>query len=282
VAEADGEGRAAGAAPDAGGGAGVTDLRERFVDVGGQPCRVWEKGEGASIGFLAGLGGLMRWTPFLDRLAARRRVVAPSLPGFPGAGRGHDALDSHLDWLVAAHDLLTASDLAGADLVGVSIGGALAADVAALWPETVKRLVLVAPLGIYDAAAPVTDVWAQPPNGQPAVLSADPEAYAAATALPEGEDLAEWQILQIRANEAAARLLWPLSDTRLAKRLPRIRQPTLIVWGENDRVLPPSYARRFAEGIAGPSRIELIAGAGHLADIDAPDALAAKVLGFLD
>ena len=259
----------------------MSEPAARTVAVGGQDCRVWEKGEGEPLGFLAGLGGLLRWTPCLDRLAEQRRVIAPSLPGFPGGGRGHDALDNHLDWLVATHDLLSAAGLEGADLMGISIGGALAADVAALWPASVKRLVLVAPLGIFDAEAPVADVWAQPPNDQGAVLCNDAEAYEAATAVPEGEDLAEWQILQIRANEAAARVLWPLSDTRLAKRLPRIGHDTLILWGEGDKVLPARYAARFAEGIAGESRVETIPGAGHLADIDAPDEVAAKVLDFL-
>lgn len=254
---------------------------ERFVEVGGQACRIWEKGEGAPLGFLAGLGGLLSWTPFLDRLAESRRVIAPSLPGFPGAGRGHDALDSHLDWLIATHDLLDGAGLAGADLVAVSVGATLAADVAGLWPDMVGRLVLVAPLGIFDPEHPVVDVWAQPPNGQGAVLCNDAEAYAAATALPEGEDLAEWQILQIRANEAAARILWPISDTRIVKRLPRIRQQTLILWGEGDKVIAPSYAERFAEGISGESRVEIVPDAGHLAEIDAPDEVARRVLAFL-
>ena len=69
---------------------------ERTVTVNGHACRVWEKGSGAAVGFLAGLGGAPRWTPFLDALAQHRRVIVPSLPGFPGA-TGHERLDDHLD-----------------------------------------------------------------------------------------------------------------------------------------------------------------------------------------
>ena len=277
VAKADGQAAARGAAS----GGDVSGPGERFVEVGGQRCRVWEKGEGAAVGFLAGLGGLLHWTPFLDRLAERRRVVVPSLPGFPGAGRGHDVLDSQLDWLLATHDLLIAAGLKGANLIGVSVGGALAAEVAALWPELVDRLALVAPLGIYVPEDPVVDVWAQPPQGQAAVLCNNAANYEAATVLPAGEDLAEWQILQIRANEAAARILWPLSDTRVIKRLPRIGHRTLIVWGGCDRVLSPQYAKRFAGAISGEARVEIVEGAGHLAEIDAPDEVARQVLSFL-
>jgi pimeloyl-ACP methyl ester carboxylesterase len=259
----------------------MNGVSERTVEVGGQACRVWEKGTGAPLGFLSGLGGLMRWTPFLDRLAEHRRVIAPSLPGFPGSGRGHDALDSQLDWILATHDLLAAAELKGADLVGVSIGASLAAEVAGIWPEMVRRLVLVAPLGIFDEAEPVADVWAQPPGEQGVVLARDAQAYEAATAVPDGEDLAEWQILGIRANEAAARILWPLSDTRIAKRLGRIGQDTLILWGEDDAVIPASYAKRFANEILGPTTLATIPGAGHLAEIDAPDQVAEAVLEFL-
>jgi pimeloyl-ACP methyl ester carboxylesterase len=252
---------------------------ERTVEVNGQPCRVWEKGEGRPVGYLAGLGGLPRWTPFLERLSAVRRVVAPSLPGFPG-GLGHDRLDSHLDWIAATLDLLEGAGLNGADLVGASVGGALAAEVAAVSPPAVSRLALVAPFGLYDPAFPPTDLFAQKPKDVPALLSTGPDAYTAHVAPPEGDD-GEWAIVMVRASEAAARLLWPLGDTRLGRRLHRIRCPTLLVWGAEDKVLSPRYAEHFAAGLAAPARQVIIPGAGHLADFDAPDAVADAILTAL-
>src|SRR5215468_1585750 len=118
--------------------------RERQVAVNGEPCRVWEAGEGEPVGFLPGLGGLPRWSPVLERLSERRRVIAPSLPGFPGA-LGYERLDGLADWVTATLDLLEASGIAGADLIGASLGGLLAAEAAAFSRATVRRLVLVAP-----------------------------------------------------------------------------------------------------------------------------------------
>ena len=253
---------------------------ERTVLVNGEACRVWEKGSGSPIFYLAGLGGLPRWTPFLDRLAERHRVVAPSLPGFPGA-TGHDRLDSLIDWVAAALDLLEGAGLNDGDLIGTSVGGALAAEVAAMAPLLVRRLVLIAPLGLYDRASPPVDLWGQKPGALPAMVSARPEAYAAFTAPHEDVLPSEWSILMNRASEAAARLLWPLADTRLERRLHRIRCPALIVWGAADRVVAPSYAAHLAAGIAGKTRTTIIEGAGHLADFDAPEAVAEAVLSAL-
>src|SRR5262245_34352045 len=131
------------------------------IDINGFPTRVWRKGSGPRIGFLAGYGGLPKWIPFLDRLAESRTVVVPSLPGFPGGDRGHTVLDSHLDWVLAVRDTVDKAGLAGADLVGSSVGGSLAAEVAAIWPEKVARLVLIAPFGLYDENHPPADPWAQ-------------------------------------------------------------------------------------------------------------------------
>jgi len=250
------------------------------VIVNGSPCRVWRKGKGPKLGVLPGLGGYLTWTPFLERLAETREVVAPSPPGFPGS-EGHDKLDSHLDWLLATRDLLVGAGLDGCDLVGVSAGGALAADVAAVWPQAVKRLVLLAPFGLFDEAEPSTDPWAQRPGSVGRLLCADPEAWKAMTTMPAGVEAVEWEIQQLCASEAAARFLWPVGDTRLARRLHRIVAPTLLLWGGADKVLPFGYAKRFADAIEGPTTIRRIEGAGHLADLDAPDATAGAVRDFL-
>ena len=253
---------------------------ERNVLVNDTPCRVWEAGDGPPLAFLAGLGGIPRWTPFLARLAESRRVVAPSLPGHPG-GPAYEHLDSHLDWVVAIRELLDTAGAGRADLLGVSVGGALAADVAALWRESVPRLALVAPLGLYDPAEPVTDVWAQRPDALGGLLCHDEARYRALFALPDGADQVEWQVERVRAATAEARLLWPMCDTGLARRLHRITAPTLLVWGEEDRVIAPSYAERFAAAIPGSTTIRTIADAGHLVDVDQPERLAEAVLDFL-
>lgn len=258
----------------------VSDPEVSFVELNGVQTRVWRKGSGPRIGFLAGLGGLPRWIPFLDRLAETRTVIVPSLPGFPGGGRGHAQLDDQLDWVVATRRLVGLAGLDGADLVGSSVGGALAAEVAALWPEAVRRLALIAPFGLYDEAEPPADPWAQRADAVPALLCADPENWRRLKAPPEGANSIEWPIEQTRASEAAARFLWPLGNTRLVKRLPLIKAPTLLLWGEQDRVMPRSYADRFAKGIAGPSEIRIIPGAGHLAELDQPDEVAKAILAW--
>ncbi|MBV9553807.1 MAG: alpha/beta fold hydrolase [Alphaproteobacteria bacterium] len=248
------------------------------VEIDGVSCRVWTAGAGPKLGFLAGFGGLPRWVPFLDALARERSVIVPSLPGFPGGERGHALLDSHLDWLLATRRLLESAGLAGADLAGSSVGGSLAAEVAALWPAMVNRLALIAPFGLFDGNDPATDPWAQRPGDIAALFCADPAKWEALKAEPEGQNSPEWPIEQTRASEAAARIFWPLGNTKLEKRLPLIGAPTLLVWGAGDRLMPRSYADKFAAGIKGRTAIEIIPGAGHLAEIDKPEETAAAIL----
>jgi pimeloyl-ACP methyl ester carboxylesterase len=258
----------------------VTEPETSTVELNGFSCRVWKKGSGPKLGFLAGFGGLPRWIPFLDALARERTVIVPSLPGFPGGERGHSVLDNHLDWVLAAHRIVQLAGLDGADLAGSSVGGSLAAEIAAIWPASVRRLALIAPFGLFDEENPATDPWAQRAADLPGLLCADPARWEALKTEPEGQNSPEWPIEQTRAAEAAARIFWPLGNTKLEKRLPLIAAPTLLLWGEHDRIMPKSYADRFAKGIAGNSEIRLIPGAGHLAELDQPDAVAAAILAW--
>lgn len=252
-----------------------------IVDINGFATRVWHKGAGPKIGFLAGYGGLPRWVPFLDHLAESRTVIVPSLPGFPGGDRGHSVLDTHLDWVLAVRDTIDKAGLAGADLVGSSVGGSFAAEMAAIWPDKVKRLALIAPFGLFDEKDPATDPWAQKQDEIPGLMTANADAYKKLKEMPVGANSIEWPIEQTRAAEAAARIFWPLGNTKLEKRLPFIKAPTLLLWGEQDRLMPRSYAATIAKALKGKTETRIIAGAGHLAELDKPDDVAAAILGFM-
>lgn len=258
----------------------MTEPTTTTIDLNGHSCRVWTKGDGPKLGWIAGFGGLPRWIPFLDKLAETRTVIAPSLPGTPGA-TGHTLLDSHLDWICAVREILIKAGLEGADLAGSSVGASFVAEFAAMWPHKVKRLAMIAPFGLYDETDPPADIWAQRPDDTAGLLCADPKTWTDFKAVPPGANSVEWPIEQVRASEAAARVFWPLGNTRLEKRLPTIIAPTLLLWGEQDRVMPRSYATRFAKAIKGPSEIKTIAGAGHLAELDQPDAVAKAVLDWM-
>ena len=251
------------------------------VDVNGHSCRVWTRGTGQRIGFLAGFGGLPKWIPFLDLLAGSYEVVVPSIPGFPGA-TGHATCDTHLDWVMAIRDLLGGAGLlAGAPLIGSGPGGSLAAEMAAFWPGDVAQLALISPWGLFAEDDPMADPWAQRPHEVGPLLCETPARWDDLKAEPDGTNSVEWPIEQARALEASARIFWPLGNTGLAKRLGHIACPTLLIRGAADRVIPASYLDAFRDGVSGEVRMETIADAGHLAELDQPQAVADAIRDFL-
>jgi abhydrolase domain-containing protein 6 len=258
----------------------LTEPVTTTVDVNGHACRVWTKGTGPKLGWLAGFGGLPRWMPFLDELARHRTVVVPSMPGTPGA-TGHNLLDTHLDWIVAARELVGKAGLEGADLAGSSVGASFVLELAALWPASVRRIAVVAPFGLFDDKEPMTDPWAQRPDDVPGVLCNEPQIWKDMKAVPAGANSVEWPIEQVRAAEMAARIFWPLGNTKLEKRLPLVAAPTLLLWGENDKIVPRSYASTIAGRISGPSETTTIAGAGHLAELDQPKPVAEAIVAWM-
>jgi len=258
----------------------MSDILESTAVVNGHQCRILEKGQGPTIGYLAGLFGLPNWNRFLDELAQTYRVIAPSLPGFPGAD-GHEELDDLLDWVTALLDLIDQAGLRGADVIGSSCGAMLAAELAALSPGTVRNLVLIAPLGLHHNDLPVPHLWARRSGELGTMLCNHSQALGQFLEKPAEVSEPEWRISQMRCQAAGARLLWPTCDLGLSKRLHRISAATLLVWGDQDRIVDIGYQGRFAEKLGGPVQLETIEGAGHMVEIDAPIEAAAAIDRYL-
>ena len=142
-------------------------------------------------------------------------------------------------------------------------------------------LTLIALFGLYDDDEPIADLWAVTPGPVETILVVNPERYREFVKCSEDGDPVEWPIELTRANEAAARYLWPLGNTGLAKRLHRIAAPTLLLWGDQDKVVPRSYAQRFQRRITAAIRVRTVRRAGHLAELDQPRAVARAVLDFV-
>jgi pimeloyl-ACP methyl ester carboxylesterase len=260
----------------------MPEPKSYMIESLGHQSRVLERGDGPPLVFFAGVGGLPAWPPFLDRLAENHRVIAPSLPGFPGCEEFRH-LDTLYDWVVATVELVERLECERFDLCASSVAGALGAEIAVLLPRRVRRLVLIAPFGMFDTEQPSADIWAQPmmPDALPALMCARPDAWKALWTRPEETSIEEWAVLRARAMEAAARFLFPLGDTGLVKRLSRITMPSLLVRGAEDRVIPASYQERMAAAMRGTVRTSVVPGAGHLVELDQPDELARQVRAFL-
>ena len=222
---------------------------------------------------------------FLQDLAVEsgRQVLAPELPGY-GPSTGEELLEDMLDFALHGWDLADALDAATPVLVGHGMGGMIAAEMAALCPQRPPAVALVAPNGLWDDALPIPDLFALLPHQFAELLFADPAAGAAQ--LTSGLDftnmdaLTEFFIGNSRRLGTAGKILFPIPNRRLAKRLYRLRAPTLLVWGDDDRYVVPAYASRWQALVPHASVVEL-AGAGHMVPPEQPGALATAVAAFL-
>ncbi|HXH84402.1 MAG TPA: alpha/beta fold hydrolase [Candidatus Tectomicrobia bacterium] len=244
--------------------------------------RVLSKGTGPALVFFHGPWGLT-WDPFLDELARTFTVHAPEHPGTsPGAPDDVYHLDGVWDLVLAYDELLERLGLTEATLVGHSFGGMVACEVAAACPRRARRLALIAPIGFWRESDPVVNWMLIDPTTVRGHLFRDPDGAAARRMFGAGdtpEAAAEARVRYMWAMGATGKFVWPIPDKGLKKRIHRVAAPTLLIWGKEDRLVPPVYADEFARRIAG-ARVHTVEGAGHAPHLEHPETVARLVREF--
>ena len=231
-------------------------------------------GKGPPLLYLHGAVGQKGWAPFLDILSRRFTVYAPVLPGY-GSATGLEHLADLADLTLYSLEVLRELGVTRAHVVGHFLGGMIAAEMAAASPSSIDRLVLVSPAGVWRDEEPVADLLALNANELSERLTATAGGAASLDGL--ADELARDRMQDIAA---AGKFLWPLPDKGLSRRAYRIKASTLILWGEQDRINPPSYAEDF-RGMIARSQTATVTNAGHLVMLEQPEAFASAVASFL-
>jgi pimeloyl-ACP methyl ester carboxylesterase len=230
------------------------------------PVQYYEGGQGKPLVYLHGAGGLDLEQGFLTALADRFHVYAPLLPGY-GESEECAELRDMLDFTLHGWDVVDALGIKDPVLVGFSMGGMIAAEMAAVAPHDVSRLVLIAPAGLWLDEHPIPDLFSTMPFELPKYLFHDPEAGA--KAFGANLDLTDPAFLQVflvrnaRQLGAAGKILFPIPDRGLRDRLYRIKAKTTLIWGESDKLVPPAYAKAFQAALP-QAGLVMIKDAGHM------------------
>lgn len=235
-------------------------------------------GSGAPLLFLHGAEGLMEWPAILDRLAERHDVIVPDLPGF-GQSAITDNIDDMSDVAYLYLDLIEKLGLHDLRLVGHSLGGWAALEIAIRSCERLHSLALIAPAGIQVKGASKADIYMIDPDQQARLAYADAAMGEAAAQRALASKYQEQAILN---RIASARFGWNprLFNPRLERWLHRVSAPTLIVWGDSDRIIPPVYGPAFARRIPG-AELAIIGKAGHYPHVERIDDVANRLGAFL-
>jgi pimeloyl-ACP methyl ester carboxylesterase len=218
---------------------------------------------------------------YVGLLAARHRLIAPSHPGF-GRSSLPDWLDAVDDVSYVYLELAARLGLARAHVVGASIGGWIAAELAAKLPSWLDRLVLVAPVGVKlgpPDRLDIPDIFAMPQERLHRLLHHDPEAMRV-----EPSQMSDDQLrIMARNSETLALLTWEpyMHNPKLRHRLQAVPAPTLFLRGAADGLVSAEYVAGYAR-LFPNARVETIAAAGHLPQLEQPEAFARQVLSFLE
>jgi len=256
-------------------------VKHDMLKLGEIELELHESGDGLPLLFFHSGQGFAPEDPFVAMLAQRYRVIAPSHPGF-----GHSSLP---DWVDSIDDiahvyleLMDRLDLPRAKLVGCSIGGWIAAEIATKVPERIEKLALVGPVGVKTGGVKqldIPDIFAISQDEMNRLRFHDPaKAKIDLTKLTEEE-----MRVIARNSETLALLVWEpyMHNPKLKHRLHRLTMPVLFIRGASDGIVSAPYLDRYAALIPG-ARIETIPAAGHLPHVEQPEAFVAKLAAFFE
>jgi pimeloyl-ACP methyl ester carboxylesterase len=251
------------------------------IDVAGKPTVIMTGGEGTPFVYLhSTLGESFLWLPFYQAWAKQFRVLVPTHPGFGQSG-GFDRIDTIEDMAFHYVEMLDALGLEEVVLGGVSLGGWIAAEFAARWPERVKRLWIADAPGLWVENEPLPDMFRllQDRKGMRELLFHDPSSYLANLIIADEADeqkaMAAYQALTV-----LARLVWERPyDPKLAGRLHRVQCPTLLVWGDHDKLVPPAYGEAYKKCLP-HADFKLIPACGHLPMFEKEAEFVAEIARF--
>ncbi len=253
-----------------------TIRRETFAD--GLTVRFDERGSGRPMLVLHGGGGPFTVAGLAEALSAHTHVLAPTHPGFAGEPRP-EWFNSIDDLALTYLDLLERLDLRDVIVVGSSIGGWIAAEMAVRDTTRLSGIVLIDAVGIQVEGHPIADVFPLTPDELSALSYHNPTAFHI-----DPTTLSPERVAAMRENFQALKLYdqgQGMHDLKLRRRLGRVKIPVLVVWGESDGVVDPDYGRAYAQALPN-ARFELILEAGHLPQIEQPARLLKAVEEFSD
>jgi pimeloyl-ACP methyl ester carboxylesterase len=255
----------------------TTALAEHKVTTSLGKQSIYRGGAGPSLVYLHSAAGEIPGAVVVESLADSFDVIAPLFPGF-GESEGIELIDDIDDAVFHLLDLWDALQLNAPTVVGASLGGWLAAEMAVRYPSAVGRLVLVNPAGLYIEGHPIKEIFGR----QPAELAEDMFAdqqhpmaqvmHQMQAVLDTGAEV-PFELVKptLQSLAATAKVAWNpyLHDPKLWRRLYRVSSPTLIVRGRQDRLMPKEHAEAYHEGIPGSQLVE-VDGAGHLLALEKP------------
>jgi pimeloyl-ACP methyl ester carboxylesterase len=259
--------------------------QEERVSVDGLILQVFHGGQGPTLLVLHDCEVMTEWHPYHAALATTFTVLAPSHPGF-GASQRTATVEGIDDLAYLYLDFLASLESQPVDVLGLGLGGWIAAEMAVRCSHPLRRLVLADSVGIKVSGRTEVDIIETFILSRDQLLATgwhDPALGAERMQLPGAPNLADEVLLTlIRNREAAARLTWKpfMHNPALRRWLHRIRVPTLVLWGESDRIVRPDYGRALQQAIPG-AQFQLLPAAGHYPYLERPDAFVAAVTAFL-